>query len=445
MNIFNFKSLIVSSAILAAVGCTKSASQITSTSSVAPTPNSGTNTPTTVVPPVIVGKTYSVGNGSGALSIDGNNFRPNGNLVTLQNGDGIKIKAGSYDSIDIVNISVNTASSPVTIVNDGQVTFEGNHGMYLGNLNNVVVSGAGTANIYTGFEFRNNTYRAVQMGFPMNNFTLRNMKFENIGDYVISYNNSIEYVPGNSATYSQNLKFLNIIANNVGTTITLGGNMDGSKLLGFIQKLEIAGLQVSNSEWGSMVWVGNVEDYDVHNNHLWSLCRTNNNHNGMYALIGNGKFYNNLTEDYQGNTLRAWPNSVTKRGMVEIYNNISWKTRKYGAFEVQVTPPMQSSSVFKAADVKIYNNTAGLMDMQNTTGYPGRLIDVYETFGRREAYNNLLFQGNDINVINFVTGGLDVNTNNIYKATPAEAVSDLTNYVSKISGVGAVKSTFVVP
>lgn len=131
--------------------------------------------------------------------------------------------------------------------------------------------------------------------------------------------------------------------------------------------------------------------------------------------------------------------------MVEIYNNIAWKSRKYGAFEVQATPPMQASAVFKPADAKIYNNTAGLMDTQNTTFYPGRLIDVYETGGRREVYNNLLFQGNDTKVINFVTAGLDVDTNNVYKATPGEAVVDLIDYASKVAGVGAVKSTFVLP
>ncbi len=85
------------------------------------------------------------------------------------------------------------------------------------------------------------------------------------------------------------------------------------------------------------------------------------------------------------------------------------------------------------------------MDIQNTVSYPGRLIDVYETFSRREAYNNLLFQGNDTSVINFVTAGLDVNTNNIYQATSGLAVVDLIDYATKVVGVGAVKSTFVVP
>lgn len=403
--------------------------------------------PVVTQPPVTSGQVYSLAAGQKQIIIDGRDFRPNGSQVTLKNGDAIKIPAGNYEYISISHISVSTSGAPVTIMNSGgQITVDGDfRSMDISNINNVVITGAGTQGLVSGFEFKNNRYRAVQMGFPINNFTLRNMKFENIGDYVISYGGGVEYVPGNPATYSQNFKFLNIIANNVGTVITLGGNIDNGKYEGFIQKLEIAGLQVSNSEWGSIVWFGNVEDYDIHNNHLWALCRTNNNHNGMYALRGNGKFYNNLTEDYQGNTVRAWPHSITKRGMVEIYNNISWKSRKYGAFEIQATPPMQASAVFKPADVKIYNNTAGLMDMQNTTGYPGRLVDVYETFGTREVYNNLLFQGNDTNVINFVTAGLDVNTNNIYKATPGEAIVDLIDYATKVVGVGAVKSTFVVP
>lgn len=431
-----FEKLFLVTLLVVASACTRNARQIESSSAEEVSSS----------PPTITGATYSVGTGSGDLVIDGSNFRPNGSLVALQPGDGIKIKGGTYDSISISKISVSTVNSPVIITNDGQVTFDGSHSMYIENVNNVVVTGAGTAGIQSGFEFKNHPYRPVALGRPLNNFTLRNFKFSNIGDYVISFDNNVEYVPGVASSYSRNLKFLNIIASNVGTVITLGGNIDNGKYEGFIQKLEIAGLQVTDSEWGSLVWFGNVEDFDIHNNHIYAINRTNNNHNGVYSVRGNGKFYNNLTEDYQGNTIRAWPHSIIKTGTLEMYNNISWKSRKYGAFEIQVTPPMQASAVFRPiSNIKIYNNTAGLMDLQNTVSYPGRLIDVYETFSRREAYNNLLFQGNDTSVINFVTAGLEVNTNNVYQATAGLAVVDLIDYASKVVGVGAVKSTFVVP
>jgi len=110
----NFKFTVCASLVLLAVGCTKPTSQINNSSS---SGSSGsTNQPQSSAPPTITGTTYKIGTGSGNITIDGNDFKPNGTKVTLKNGDGIKIKAGSYGNIDVKNIMLG-AGNPVIVTN----------------------------------------------------------------------------------------------------------------------------------------------------------------------------------------------------------------------------------------------------------------------------------------------------------------------------------------
>jgi hypothetical protein len=132
---------------------------------------------------------------------------------------------------------------------------------------------------------------------------------------------------------------------------------------------------------------------------------------------------------------------------LDIFNNIAFKTRKYGAFEVQVTDEYFNNPRFKSADVNIYNNTAGQLNSQ--FDWDAQMLDFYRFGGLLNYYNNLGFEMKktvDQKVgIKGITDMINYQfpakfgrcENNTYVATWQEAVTDLITFKSKVNGVGA--------
>lgn len=395
-------------------------------------------------------RTFIVGTGSGDLKIDGTNIYTNGTKITLQNGDIIKIKGGSYNSITLTKITVPDGAPPVTIQNSGTVELSnGNKPLMVTNANNLIIAGNGTPNVDKGFRFINNPYRAVILNGKINNFTIRDMYFENIGDLGIIYEDLGKLVyDGSDNSFAQNLKFLNLYGNNVHTFIVLPGKLSNTDYYGVVKGLEIAGVSIVNSpELSTGVIVCNGYDYNIHNNYVNNINTAVDNHNGIFFLYGFGKFYNNFVSNHQGNAIRAWLYSIDNvMGTVEIYNNIVFNSRRYGAFELQVPETIKQLSLFKPANAKVYNNTAGSLNTGVPKYFEGRLLDLYMLYGGTlEIKNNLLFNDNDELFINNMSDTkIIVNENNIYKKNTFDAVSDLTNFTSKFAGVGAVKQNVEV-
>ncbi|WP_114789067.1 hypothetical protein U0035_05730 [Niabella yanshanensis] len=412
-----------------------------------PPKDTTTTTPpkdTTTTPPkdtTIKGRSFQVGSGSGNLTIDGSNLVINGSNIVLTNGDIVKIKGGSYTSITIRNVNVPTNGARVTFINDGLITLAGTRQMNLSNLNNVTVSGAGSSQNDRGLVFTNNSFRAVVLSGSVNNFTLQNVLFKNIADYVITYNGLDNLIyNGSPNSYVSNLAFKNIDAENVAPLIQLNGDITASGYKGLINGLEISNMTCINSPGlGAVVYAGCVINFNIHDNYVNNINTTNDNHNGVFFIHGNGKFYNNRVTNHQGNALRAWIFSAgefANNNTVTIYNNIVHNSRKYSAFEIQVLDYMRRSSVFKAANTIVYNNTVGKLNTDKMT-FPGRLIDVYNTFGTLSVYNNLVFNNNDSQILNNMSSTTIVrNENNVYIANEQEAVV-MSTFASKIAGVGA--------
>jgi len=192
--------------------------------------------------------------------------------------------------------------------------------------------------------------------------------------------------------------------------------------------------------------VGCVEDYEVSNNVVNNVNKSdnypngNNNHNGIFHLNGNGKFFKNKITNHQGNGLRAWLFSITKPASVEIYDNIIYNSTRYSAFELQVPPYMEVLASFKPADAKIYNNTTGKLNTGQPKYYEGRIVDIYQTHGNVEVYNNLYFNMLDNEVSLNQSNPKDTKvkeSNNLYFKNAADAILDLVNFKSKSPGVGA--------
>lgn len=427
--------------------CTKSSPVFTGNDTTTNPPKDTTTTPpkdTTTTPPkdtTTKGREFLVGTGSGSLTIDGSNFTVNGTKITFQNNDVVKIKGGSYTGITIRNVSVPNSGGRVTFINDGVILLDGTKQLNLSNLNNVTVSGAGASASSRGFVFTNNSFRAVLLSGAVNNFTLQNMLFKNISDYVIMYNGLDNMIyNGSSSSYVSNLAFLNIDAENVAPLIQLNGDITSSGYKGLINGLEIANMTCINSPGlGSVVYAGCAVNFNIHDNYVNNINTTNDNHNGVFFIHGNGKFYNNKVTNHQGNALRAWIFAVASldNSTVSIYNNIVYNSRKYSAFEIQVLDYMRQSTVFKAANTKVYNNTIGKMNTERMS-FPGRLLDVYNTYGTLEVYNNLVFNNNDAQILNNMSSTVILkNENNIYVAQEQDAIVNTTSFASKVSGVGA--------
>ena len=299
---------------------------------------SNPNAAKAVVPDTVVTKTTTtttagrsvpVGTGTGDLVIDGA-------VIGVKCNDVIKVKAGTYTTINIQNIN---SGCPITVQNDGQVTIAGSQDqMNLTNVSDLTISGAGTTGISRGFISRDNTiHRSILIHGAVHNLTIQNFSFINVGDYVIYFNNStMVYDASNPATYSSNLKLLNITCNNTQSLLQEDGDIANGVVTGVIKGLEIAYLNFSNSNCGNIIFVGNADDYNIHHNTITNINQTNNNHNGIFTIKGNGQFHHNLVTNHQGNAIRAWARSLgTTPKNVLIYNNTVVGSRKYSAFECQ--------------------------------------------------------------------------------------------------------------
>ncbi len=375
-------------------------------------------------------KIIEMGTGTGAdLTIDGRRLNPGCGVV-------YRIKEGRYNAIHIKNIK-STDGCAVRVENTGLIEVGL---MTLADLDGVVVSGDGSPSARKGFQFKDNSYRAIQLFGAIDNVTLQHMSFINIADFVIFYDTDRLY-DGTAASISKNLRFLHMDCENTGSFLVINGSVKQGNFYGFVQGIEIAHLHFKNSAYvGQVVYLGNAEDYDIHHNIVTDINSDRTNHNGVYHLMGHGKFYNNKTTNHQGNVVRAWLYGVTKRGVVEIFNNIAYNSTRYGAFELQVPEAMyREFRDFLPSDAKIYNNTVGRLNTGIPKYFEGRLLDLYNIGGGTvEIFNNLSFDlRDDVLINNMSDTPILRNEGNKYIHSTREAVENTQTFKSKITGIGA--------
>lgn len=398
------------------------------------TPVSTTPPPTTPTPPISVIPSYEVGTGSGNLTIDGKSL----DLTTIKL---IKVKEGTYKTITVLNIA-GTVDQPIFIKNNGQVNIS--ESLITDNISNLQITGDNTSGITYGFSFNNIGYRAISLHGKMNGLTLKNMSFKNVNDYTISGDSgndgNLKY-NGTAATRTEGFKILNCLFDNVGQ-ISFGGtlNKDAGEDSGFFKDVEIAYNTFQNSNAGTLCSFSNVQDYNIHHNVVNNVNPSNNNHNGIFLMQGNGKFHDNKLTNYQGNSIRMWLYSRGTPATNEIYNNICFNTRKYGAFELQAYDRNMYSGKTTYANAKVYNNTVG--QMSTSKDWEGQVLDLYNTGGTLEFYNNLGFNlySSTKTITNMINNMGDTKItkeeNNKY-TSQASAVGDLTSFGSLFTGIGA--------
>lgn len=363
------------------------------------------------------GRIIPLGTGSGNLIIDGSN-------LGLACDDVIKIKGGTYSSINIKNINT---GCKITIQNDGLVEIAGNSDhIFLNKVSNLTISGKGTPGITYGFVSRDSPqHRSISVTGAVQNLTVQNFAFKNIGDYVIYFNSGQIVYNGSESSYSNNVKFLNNSCVNTGSFLHMEGGVENGVIRGLVKNLEVAYLDFRNSNSGDAVLAENADDYNIHHNTVIDVNSTNNNHNGIFTMKGSGSFHHNLVRNHQGNAIRAWTRSFgTTPKDVLIYNNTVVNSRKYSGFEVQSFASMIIAGKTTYSNVKVYNNICGKLN--TSKDWVGVVVDIYSLEGGKcEVYNNTGFDFPAPNPKSYIVSQqastVPVETNNKYFATAAEA------------------------
>jgi len=359
-----------------------------------------------------------IGNGSGNL------------IIKDVEGKKYSIKPGTYSGFHLENIK----NSTIDGLNQVKIR---NGSVYMNKVNGVSL---------TNISIEDSNQPGINIYDEANDLTLQNITIKNINNDAIKFSLDKKY-DGSANSYSKNIHLINIKAENIGTLFGTRGEIKSDGFYGLIKGFKLTNSSIINSpNLSNGIYVGCVEDYEISNNVVNNVNKNdnfpngNNNHNGIFHLNGNGKFFKNKITNHQGNGLRAWLFSITKPGTVEVYDNIVYNSTRYSAFELQVPPYMEVLASFKPANAKIYNNTTGQLNTGQPKYYEGRIVDIYQTHGNVEVYNNLYFNMRD-NVVSLNQS--DPNdtkvkeTNNVYFKNTGDAIVDLSSFKSKIPGVGA--------
>lgn len=330
---------------------------------------------------------YNYGTGSGSITIDGSKtkFLP---------GDTIKLKGGKYNFILIQNC-IGSAASPINIITDGtQVELLSNTSnvipLSLANVQYVVIDGG----VAAGFYIHDLSYRGMSVSGNPTGIVLSNFLFKNIKDYSIAYDYNDAY-----PAVASGMKILNCEFANAGQ-INFQGDCDKGVITGYIKGIEIAGCNFHDSPTvGTVASCGNVENYYIHHNMVNNINQSQNDHNAIFFMQGNGSFCYNKITNHQGNAIRAWGFTMgTVPKQVLIFNNIVCNSRKYSGFEVQSFSTLITSGKTTYVNALVCGNTCGNMNL--THDWVGGVVDVYNLFGGTcDVFDNIAYNTYPANTV----------------------------------------------
>lgn len=329
--------------------------------------------------------TRTVGTGHGDLTIDGK-------ALGILPGEVVAIQPGTYQSLTVSNLN-GIAFRPIRLVANDLVEVVGD-GVSLQNVSYLTIDGGP---LTKNFSLHDISYRGITIsGTTPHALTLQGIRVKNIGDYTIYYNNATPY-NGTDNTAFTDFKLLYCDFENIGTIEMRGDLYKSGGLInyGLLKNPEIAFNLFRNSPTaGSLLYMGNAENVNIHHNWINNINTQNNNHNGVFFIKGNGSVHHNKCTNHQGNFVRFWPFSqggVPKE--VLIHDNIVWNSRKYSGFELQSFAENMIGGVSTYCNAKVYNNTVGRMNTTRPTVFVGVVVDVYNLYGGDlQIFNNLSFE-----------------------------------------------------
>lgn len=306
---------------------------------------------------------------------------------------------------------------------------------YIRNLSNVRIDGLGKVQFQT-------KSRCIQLEGNISKLSIGGCYSKDIQDYQIATEGMGDKAFNSGAgQFIDGLEIFNWHSENGGCLFHANGEIKNGEHYGVIKDFQMHGCSFTNSPKPGMVcYLGSAMGYNVHGNIVDNINTQNDDHNGIFMLKGNGRYWGNKVTNHQGNALRAWLFSHIGEQSVEIFNNIVFNSSHYGAFEIQTTPHIRENW-FKKANARVYNNTAGQLNTNRV--WQGQMLDVYFTGGNLEYVNNLGFDMRGTRVvtdmINYAgdSPNITLNSNNRYFEKWEQAVRDLTIFKSLHPGVGA--------
>ena len=293
------------------------------------------------------GRIIPVGTGTGALTVDGDQLSLNGNPITLQANDVIEIQAGTYQWIDMSNVTF-SGTGLIYVKNKGLVTINEGGFSLNGNVpvKNVVFDFAsfpgleyGLKNISTGPHERFHIDTHSIGGYE--NITIRGLDFVNVWDRGMRMaSHSLDYLnTGKKAISGLLIEKCRFISDN---TPEWGGGMDfGGELnyetgtdTGYIENVVIRDIQLIGGE--GHISLGNANNYEIYNITIDKVNPTATHHARIIFAQGWGKIHHIKGTEHYGNLTCQW---VFTRGNVPaeatVSNVIAYKSRKYSATEFQ--------------------------------------------------------------------------------------------------------------
>jgi len=363
--------------------------------------------------PVVIGKL--VGNGYGSLSI-------------LKGTGTIKIAPGTYNSITINN-------PKDCLVDATGVKLIGE--LSIGSADGISLSGLSVAD-YSGIPVNfNGLCRKVEF---------RDISFKNIGNYCMrnNYTGAWDFT---DKTVLNDWSITDCVFENTGKAFISRSVFKSGVVTNLLRNFVFSGNTIKNCPWiGSAVEVQAVDGYSLKDNVIDNVNTENNEHNGIFLMTGHGEISGNRLTNHQGNLIRAWGVSFGPSAkMISIHNNTVYNSRKYGAFEWQVTPDLDAfikanKGKFNYTNAEVYKNTAG--KLATSKDWEGQMLDLYNTGGTLSYHGNVGFEMNTgkkmADMINNMSSvNIVANNNNRYYATQKQAVTDTVSFKSLVAGIGA--------
>jgi hypothetical protein len=304
-------------------------------------------------------RVFSVGTGSGNLTIDGAVLGDG-----IQANDVIEIASGSYSTITYQNFSVTTGRATIKpAVSGGVSTNYVRPRTSVGvDLEGIAFTGAGSS---TQLEF-DGTY------MPYRNIAFRNIRHVGNASFSVRHINPVAYDELNEEdTVINNLTFEDCDYSNAGQFII--GGVDTTNT-GLIRNLVLRNNYWHNRnggyDWGdgegsdgsetmpnAVVNLTNVENYLIEGNRFYKMLRPEN-HTAMVYARGWGIFRNNYAEKYRGQLGRLWIFAKEAGRKTLVYNNVGRDCPYYSLIEFQSNAGMVAADNFVPSDAYCMFNTA---------------------------------------------------------------------------------------
>lgn len=357
-----------------------------------------TNTKTVnIVNETPAGRIVNVGTGTGSLTIDGVD-------LSLQSGDVVVIKEGTYSSLTISDIIISDGQPKVYVICDGLV--EVTSGMTYSRLRNVIIDASTVEGIKHGIVFRDNSNGVYST--QLNKTEFRNIRLRNIDAWrawdlkVLDINGQHLYYDGTESTVYRDCTWVNLSMEYSGKFEASEGGVTTEwedPIRGLCYNFKFIGCE-SHEILDTFISVNC--GFDI----LFKECYISNtnlrqfNHVGVFIVRGHADVVNCISNGWYGNIIRLWACNLddgTAFGNPDrkaiFCGNIGFSEQAYGWTEVQPQERFIVAGRTGILDVDVFNNTIGDINMATPIFWGGVVIDNYGMpLGYKlRLFNNLVF------------------------------------------------------